>query len=193
MRQWLMFGAALVFFGTALAAPRAVGAQGPVFEVRPEPQRARRPRLSPHESVTADVAGATVTIVYGRPSMRGRKIFGRLVPWDEVWCPGADEATTLTSTRPLQIGALRVPQGPHTIWVLPTPERWTFVVSQEPAGFHLAYDDLIDLGRVEMQRRTLAEPVEQLTFAIDPAAEGDGAIRMAWETTEVSVPFRVVQ
>src|SRR5438093_9883744 len=56
-------------------------------------------RASPHESVSEKVDGSDITITYGRPYMRGRMIFGRLVPWDRVWCPGADEATTLESTR----------------------------------------------------------------------------------------------
>src|SRR5436190_22836653 len=75
---------------------------------------AQRPRVSPHESVSATVDGATLTITYGRPVMRGRTIFGGLVPYGRVWCPGADEATVLDSTRPLRIASLEIPDGPHT-------------------------------------------------------------------------------
>ncbi|PYR29587.1 MAG: hypothetical protein DMF92_11325 [Acidobacteria bacterium] len=85
-------------------------------------------RRSPHESVSAKIDGATMTIEYGRPYMRGRTIFGGLVPYQIVWCPGADAATTLDSTRPLQLGGLAVPPGPHTIWILPTPDVWTLIV-----------------------------------------------------------------
>src|ERR1700722_706595 len=79
-------------------------------------------RASPHETVSGTIDGADIVITYGRPSMRGRMIFGRLVAWDRVWCPGADEATTLESKRELRLGQgqLAVPPGPHTIWVLPT-------------------------------------------------------------------------
>lgn len=154
--------------------------------------RQARQRASPHESVSATVDGSEMTITYGRPYMRGRTIFGRLIPWDRVWCPGADEATTLDSTRPLRVGELTVPAGPHTIWILPTPNAWTLVVSQEPSGFHTNYNPSADLGRLEMTKRTVTEPVEQLTFAIVKNATGSGgAITMTWETTEVSVPFTV--
>src|SRR4051794_19808525 len=78
-----------------------------------------RGRVSPHESVRATIDGARITITYGRPSMRGRVIFGSLVPFGIVWCPGADEATTLDGTRPLRIAGLNVARGPHTIWILP--------------------------------------------------------------------------
>src|SRR5881296_2109531 len=85
-------------------------------------------RISPHEQTSAVVDGANVTITYGRPSMRGRAIFGALVPYGRVWCPGADEATTLDSTRPLRLGGeLDVPAGPHTIWMRPTAEAWTLI------------------------------------------------------------------
>jgi Protein of unknown function (DUF2911) len=155
---------------------------------------AQRPRVSPHESVTAAIDGATLTITYGRPSMRGRTIFGQLVPYGRVWCPGADEATVLDSTRPLRIGSLDVPAGPHTIWMLPTADAWTLVVSKEPSGFHTRYNESADLGRVELRKRALSAPVEQLTFAIDQNPDGKGgAIKMTWETTEVSAPFSIVK
>jgi hypothetical protein len=151
-------------------------------------------RVSPHESVTGVVDGATITITYGRPSMRGRAIFGALVPYDRVWCPGADEATTLDSDKPLRLGTLTVPPGPHTIWVLPTADAWTLIVSKEPSGFHTRYNASADLGRVPVEKRVADAPVEQLTFAVRKNESGSGgAIRMSWESTVVVAPFSVVQ
>ena len=169
-----------------------------VITLRAQPRRvlvvgAQAGRVSPHESVNETVDGAHLTIVYGRPSMRGRVVFGSLVPWGIVWCPGADEATTLESSRELRIGTLRIPAGPHTIWMLPEPARWTLVVSREPDGFHTSYNSRADLGRVAMTRRDLAAPVEQLTFGIAPAPAGGGTITMSWEKTGVAVQFSVVQ
>src|SRR3954464_5736161 len=103
----------------------ALGAAG--FMAR-RAQPTSQGRASPHESVSATIDGAPVTIVYGRPRMRGRRIFGSLVPYGRVWCPGADEATTLESTRTLRVGNLEIPAGPHTIWMLPESRRWTLIV-----------------------------------------------------------------
>jgi hypothetical protein len=151
-------------------------------------------RASPHESTSATIDGSEITITYGRPYMRGRMIFGRLVPYGRVWCPGADEATTLDSMRDLQLGHLRVPSGPHTIWVLPTADTWTLIVSKEPSGFHTNYNASADLGHIDLMKRSLDMPVEQLTFAVVKNAEGRGGlVTMSWETTEASVPFTVVQ
>jgi hypothetical protein len=179
---------ALAILGVGIAAVALM-----VLLTRPGLLRAQGRRISPHESTSGQVDGADLTIVYGRPSMRGRAIFGSLVPYGVVWCPGADEATTLDSTRPIRIGALDVPAGPHTIWILPTADRSTLVVSKEPSGFHTRYNPSADLGRVELTKRELEQPVEQLTFSIEPNASGGGTIKMAWEKTELSVPFAVVQ
>jgi hypothetical protein len=150
-------------------------------------------RRSPHETTnTVVVDGSSIFIEYGRPSVRGRTIFGSLVRYNEVWCPGADEATMLSSTRPLKIGALAVPAGEYSLWIEPTETTWTLIVNKEAHTFHTNYRSSRDLGHVEMKKRTLASPVEQLTFAIEPNTSGPGGrIVMTWATTEVSVPFIV--
>ena len=153
-----------------------------------------QPRASPHDAVSGTIDGAQITVTYGRPYMRGRKIFGALVPYGRVWCPGADEATTLDSTRALRVGELAVPPGPHTIWMVPDADTWMLVVSREPNGFHTRYNEAADLGRVALQKRALANSIEQLTFAIDKISPSGGpAIRMMWEQTEVWIPIRVVE
>ncbi len=197
---WIAIGSALVSAAVFAVAVHALGAQArvPRFLHPPRPPTSTqgfprgRNRLSPHESVEGEVDGAHIAVVYGRPSMRGRKIFGGLVPFDHVWCPGADEATTFESTREVLFGALRVPPGPHTIWVRPSRDEWTLIVSRDPSGFHTFHDPSADLGEVSLQKRELPSAVEQLTFAIEKASRG-GVLSMAWETTEVSAPFRVVQ
>ncbi len=188
-----MTGAATVLLlGGVIGMWRLAGPAAIATHLHPIVHASQRRRASPHESTSGTVDGADVTVTYGRPYMRGRAIFGRLVPYGRVWCPGADEATTLDSTRELQIGDLIVPAGPHTIWILPTSTRWTLVVSKEPSGFHTNYNASADLGRIELTKRTLDTPVEQLTFSVapDPSARG-GLVAMAWETTEASVGFTV--
>src|SRR5256885_1229582 len=86
---------------------------------------ADKPRVSPHETITGDIDGATVTIVYGRPYTKDpktgapRKIWGELVPFGKVWRTGADEATLLTTTQPLDIGGTSVPAGTYSLYTQP--------------------------------------------------------------------------
>ena len=89
--------------------------------------------------------------------------------------------------------ALIFPLALILIWILPGPDRWTLIISREPQGFHTQYNPRADLGRVELLKRQLSAPVEQLTFTVERAPAGGGTIAMAWEKTEVSVPFKVVK
>jgi hypothetical protein len=179
MRAWIL--ASVVLIGATVAA--AVDVHG----------FTQRARVSPHETVTGAVDGATITIVYGRPSMRGRTIFGSVVPFDRVWCPGADEATTFESSVPLRVGGVQVPTGPHTIWMLPTRDAWTLIISKQRSGFHTYYPADQDLGRVTLRKGELETPVEQLTFAVTSTTEGGGELVMRWERTEVSAPLTVAR
>src|ERR1700675_4332927 len=80
---------------------------------------AQQQRLSPHEQVSITVGRNKITITYGRPYMKGRKIFGGLESYDKVWRTGADEATTLETTADLQIGSLKVPKGTYALFTIP--------------------------------------------------------------------------
>lgn len=155
--------------------------------------RGEQRRVTPHDQTSAVVDGARVTVTYGRPSMRGRTIFGALVPYGRVWCPGGDEAATLENMKSLRIGGVFVPAGSHTIWMLPTADRWMLIISNESRGSHTKYNPKADLGRVELRRRTIDPPVERLTFTIaNNLSEPGGTLTMTGATTAVSVPFTTV-
>jgi hypothetical protein len=155
--------------------------------------RAQTRRASPHErTAVVTVDGSEMFIEYGRPSTRGRKIFGALIRWDEVWCPGADEATYLSTSKALKVGNLALPAGKYSLWIQPTEEIWTLIFNSEWDTFHTAHRSRSDVGRVPMQKEMLPGTVEQLTFTIEPTTPGAGGrIAMSWATTKVSVPFAV--
>ena len=170
----------LLLAGVFITHPLRPGAQTP------------RPVLSPRDSTAAEVDGAMLSITYGRPSMRGRTIFGRLVPFDRVWCPGADECTTLTTSRDLAFAGLTLKAGEYSLWMVPGESVWTLIFNGEPRAFHTRHDARRDVGKVELKKETLGAPVEQLTFTIEPNKSGPGGIMaMAWETTRVGAPFSV--
>ena len=155
--------------------------------------RAQSRRASPHERTPAvTIGGSEMFIEYGRPYTRGRKVFGALIRWDEVWCPGADEATYLSTQKSIKVGSLRLPAGKYSLWIQPTEDVWTLIVNSEWDAFHTNHRARADVGKVAMQKESLPETVEQLTFAIEPSAGSPGGrIAMSWATTKVSVPFTV--
>ncbi|HXA57476.1 MAG TPA: DUF2911 domain-containing protein [Candidatus Acidoferrum sp.] len=148
---------------------------------------------SPPAHSESAIAGHKITIDYYAPSMHGRKIFGALVPYNQVWCTGANWATKITSDADLQMGALKIPKGSHSIWTIPADKQWTLIINNETGQFHLNYDGSQDLGRTKMNIKPLDTAVE--TFKIDIRANGgnSGTLALDWEKTEAYMPFTVGQ
>src|SRR3954470_2963532 len=85
---------------------------------------------SQHGTVTQQVAGTTITVDYNRPVARGRDLFGALVPYDRVWCPGADDCTTLTVSTDIKIEGKDLPAGTYTVWAKPGAEKWSIIFNR---------------------------------------------------------------
>jgi hypothetical protein len=149
-----------------------------------------RLRASPHEVSEFDAAACHLTITYGRPSKKGRVIWGGLVPWDRWWMPGADEATILTTTRRITLGGLEIPAGEHSIYFWPAEAAAQFIINNETGQFHTVYHAAQDLGRVNATMTKRLEPVEQMTFEVSPRPDG-GTLKLAWDDREYAVPFVV--
>jgi hypothetical protein len=145
---------------------------------------------SPRDTARGSVGGATVMVDYGRPSKRGRVIFGGIIPWNEVWRAGANDATQIMTSRDLQIGNNLLPAGRYTLWIIPTPTAWTLIVNNETDQWGTDYKQSFDRFRIPLALSTLTTPVEKFTISIDPSDSG-GVIRFRWDTTEASVPFTV--
>jgi len=152
---------------------------------------AQQVRISPHETVSHLVDGAKITITYGRPSMRGRKIFGGLVPFGRIWMPGADEATILETTADLRFGEVLLPAGSYSLYTLPGETSWRFIINSQTGQFHTVYNQDRDFARLDTTIDQLPQAVEQLTIAAVSGPAGGGRLQLEWETTRVWVPFTV--
>ncbi len=143
--------------------------------------------LSPPDSVRASVAGASIAVRYSRPSMRGRVIFGNVVPWNQVWRTGANQATVFETSADLVIAGAPVPAGKYSLWTLPSPGGWKLIVNRNTGQWGTDYDAQYDLARIDMRVEQLPRPVEQFTIAIEPSGKR-GVLKLEWERTRVSVP-----
>jgi Protein of unknown function (DUF2911) len=183
----------------ALLVATAVVAAAPVMA---QAMKKQAPRISPHETVSAKVDGNRVTLVYGRPyttkpgTTEARKIWGGLVPYEKVWRTGADEATLLVTEQPIVIGSLTLAPGSYTLFTYPTADGSAkLIVNKRIGQWGIPYDEkkeaANELGRVDLKKETLDQPVDQFTMAIERGPSGGGVISMMWETTKYSVPFSV--
>jgi hypothetical protein len=148
---------------------------------------------SPPAHAEGTIGGHKITVDYYAPSMHGRKIFGSLVPYNEVWCTGANIATGISSDVPLQMNTLKIPSGSHSIWTIPTPTEWTLIINNETGQFHLNYDGSQDFGRTKMNTRPLSAPVETFTISIRSEGANKGTLALAWDKTEAYMPFTLIQ
>ena len=131
--------------------------------------------------------GKTVTINYSRPSMRGRQIFGGLVPYGQVWRTGANAATSLKTDVDLTIGGANVPAGSYTLYSIPNENGWKLIINKETGQWGTKYDESQDLARVDMKVSKNASPTEQFTISLDKTSGTAATLKLDWASTTASV------
>jgi len=146
---------------------------------------------SPPANTSVTIDGKQISVAYYAPSMHGRKVMGGLVPYGEVWCTGANWATTLTTEANLEIGGLKLAKGSYSIWTIPEEKAWTLIVNRQTGQFHLDYEEERDLGRTKMNVKSLSSPVEMFKIQLSSAGSNKGTLALLWENTEASIPFTV--
>ena len=148
------------------------------------------PRPSPKATVTQTVGVTEVSIHYNQPGVKGRTIWGELVPYGEVWRTGANENTTITFGTPVKIGGTELPAGTYGLQTIPTQDQWTVIFSKDAelwGAFN--YKPEHDALRIQVKPRPAAEPVERMRFTIENATDNAAEVVLAWEKLEV--PFTV--
>jgi hypothetical protein len=132
--------------------------------------------------------GKTITVDYSSPRVNGRKIFGSLVPYGQVWRTGANEATTFVADTNLTVGGKDVPAGNYTLFTVPDKDKWTLVISKKTGEWGIPYPEGEDLARVDMKDAKTPAPVENFTISFDQAG-GNCTMQISWENTLVSAEF----
>ena len=154
---------------------------------------AGQPPASPRDSLAVNIAGADITVNYGRPSKRGRTLFNGLgdMKWGMVWRTGANEATAFTTSKPLAFGNATVPAGNYTLFThLVENGQWELVINKQTGQWGTAYDAKQDLVRIPMTVTSNNPVVETLTITVTPAGQG-GELAVAWDNYKAVAPFTV--
>lgn len=176
MRTFLMFLASL----TLLTAPVVVAFQGN----KPKPIQA-----SPAASISQSVGLSTVAIEYHRPAVKGRPIWGALVPYDAVWRTGANEATTIRFSDAVKVEGKDVPAGTYAFFAIPGKDKWTLILNKTAAQWGaFKYSAAEDQLRFDVKPAS-APMQEWLRYSIEPSSANSAVVQLAWE--KLSVQFTV--
>lgn len=148
------------------------------------------PQASPATTLKQRVGITDVEVVYARPAMKGRKIFGGLVPYGELWRTGANAAPKITFSTPVKWNGQAVPAGSYALFTIPAEAEWTIVLNKvaDQSGTS-TYDEKNDLVRVTSKPIALQSPVENFRIDVDQIVNGNAVLSIAWDKT--SVPVRI--
>lgn len=154
------------------------------FHVSPVPIVA-----SPRDSTKIILASQSISVNYGSPSARGRKIIGGVVPYNKIWRTGANETTTFTTSADLLLAGVTIPKGTYSLYTLPSKTSWQLILNKKIPQSGLEYFRLFDVARVKLTKSALSSPVERLTISLKATDRYSGQLSIQWEKTNVSVPF----
>jgi hypothetical protein len=146
---------------------------------------------SPRDSAELILNGKHLSVDYGRPSMRGRKIMGSVVPYGKVWRTGANAATGFTTQADLILGNVKLPHGSYTLYSLPSSKQWKLIINKQTGQWGTVYNEKLDVTRIPMKKKTLTHMAEKFTITLERTGNKSGVMKLSWEKTQLSVDFQI--
>ena len=153
------------------------------------------PRLSPKDTVKFELNELELEVFYNRPSKKDRAIFGALVPFNQVWRTGANEATTFQTNTQLEVLGMPLPIGKYTLWTVPKDSTWTVIFNSKQYAWGVntemkpMWDPNYDVLNIDVPVEKLNTTVEQFTIAFDNSTD-NLFLTMAWDDIKVAVPLK---
>jgi hypothetical protein len=153
-------------------------------------QTIKTPAPSAPQFVKQDFGLSSIELSYSRPDMRGRKIFGDLVPYGKVWRTGANQATTLSFGDPVTIGGTRIPAGKYGLLTIPGADQWTLIIThQTDVTNPAAYKPDQDIVRVTAKPYQLPFALETFTILFANVTANACDLQLIWEKTLITLPI----
>ncbi|MDQ3277237.1 MAG: DUF2911 domain-containing protein [Bacteroidota bacterium] len=152
-------------------------------------QQLRTPAPSPTQTVQQDFGISTVQLIYSRPGMRGRKVFGDLVPFGKVWRTGANQATRIKFNDDVNIGGKPLKAGEYAIFTIPNENEWEIIINKGSENWGTVYKQEDDLLRIKVKPMKLNETVETFTMQFDNVKPTSADLAIMWERTGVRIPI----
>lgn len=149
----------------------------------------KTPAPSPTQTIKQDFGLASIEVVYSRPGVKGRKIFGDLVPWNKVWRTGANAATRIKFNDDVTIGGKLLKAGEYALYTIPNENEWDIIINKGSANWGTDYKQEDDIFRVKARSSKLNEAVESFTMQFANVKSTSTDLQIMWDKTIVSVPI----
>lgn len=150
----------------------------------------KTPAPSPTQTIKQDFALSSIELSYSRPGMKGRKIFGDLVPFEKIWRTGANTATTLTFGEEVIIGGVKVKAGKYGLLSIPDKKNWTLIITKQlDVTSPDAYKQDQDVVRVEAKTMNMVENLESFTMQFANVKPNSCELHIMWDKTAVALPI----
>jgi hypothetical protein len=170
------------FVPALLAAAPSLFAQGPALVL---------PEASPRATISQVVGLTTIDVTYNRPAMRGRTVWGGLVPYGQVWRAGANENTVVAFSSPVRVGGTTLPAGRYGLHMVPTATTWTVIFSSQAHGWgSYSYDPKEDAARLTVTPLP-GEATDRLAYTFDDPSDQGVTLSLRWERLRVPIPLEV--
>jgi hypothetical protein len=143
------------------------------------------PRPSPSSTVMQKVGLADVTVAYSRPSMKGRKVFGDVVPFDKMWRTGANEPTKITLSDTVSFEGTKVAPGEYALYTIPTASDWTIILGKNPKTGVNDYKEDLQVAKFKVKSEKACSSVETFTIDFTNVTTNSAFIQLSWENTQV--------
>ncbi len=166
-----------------------------VFLISPsliKAQSAEKQRPSPAAITAVRYKDTYVKVTYSQPFKRGRQLFGKLVPYGQVWRTGANEATEITLTKDLQINGKPLKAGTYAIFTIPENDKWTIIINSDLGLWgSYNYNEKLDVMRFQVPVQTADKICDPFTISFD--LQNDSAnLLLCWDTVKISIPIKFV-
>lgn len=145
---------------------------------------------SPEDTAELKKGDLDVKVTYCQPAVKGRKIFGELVPYNQVWRTGANEATVITFSRDVQVAGSELKAGKYSLWTIPTADEWTIIFNSETGQWGTEYGEESDVLSVKVPSEKIEPVTEMFQIGLQDANENGIIMTLEWENTRVEVPIK---
>ena len=157
-------------------------------------QRLKTPTLSPFSEISQEIGLTKISLEYSRPSAKGRKVFGNLVPYNTIWRTGANASTKITFTESAKIGGQTILPGTYAIYTIPSEDLWTIIIHSNTTLRSIAgdaYKSADDIFRFEVKPIKTTNYVESFTMQFASLTSDSLELQLVWENTLISIPMKL--